>query len=1081
MHGPGHAPHPGGDVPPQRRGTRAVTAIARFCVRRARLVLGAWALLLLAALAIGESTTDHIGQPSLRIPGSDSARADDLTRKAFGGTISMAVLLKGPAKEVERRGPRLVRELQQIEGVHVLSPWAIGGERVLREPAGQALLALQVSRPFDEISQQTTPAVQDAIARTVRAPLQARITGLAPLVRALNESSIDSLHRGELLALPILFVMLLLIFGSPVAALVPALSGMLVIQVGIAALGLVAREIHIDALALNLVTMVGLALGVDYALLVVSRFREELDGGMSVAEAAQEAGVRAGRTVLIAGGALILGMGCGMLVAPGSLLVSSGIGVVVAALVAMAIAMLAMPAALALLGTNVNRWPLRSGRHGVYWQRLSRRALRAPGLAALLVLVPLALMSAPALALKTGPPDVANLPADDEARKSYEAFERDRGAGWSTPYEVVFQTDGPITTTERLRALRRFQDRAATLQGAEAVLGPAALLDRTAVLRSLTRELTGADRQVRRLEHGLSRTRSGTGRLRDGLKSGAEGAGQLADGLGRAATGAGQLAQGTRDAAPQTSRLADGVQRTADGSRRLSGALGQAREGTNKIETNLRVLRDSLVDADRGSDQNLSEPVAETQSAVQSALRNLGSIGDPTVSGNPGVQRAKADIARALAALGPLKTNIANYATDLGTNATASKELASAVSELADGLERMASGSDELAGGIDRTAAGARALAQGVGQLTTGTSQLSQGLDLLVGGPGGDDGARALAEGLRRAYGGSNEIGRALARMLDSVVRVRTSNERRQDELRRGGTDVRKAADSGFFVLAAVEGAGPQTQTNVGFATNARSGGNTARVIVVPREGPFSERSADLRPALQREARRTARAIGATAIVGGPAVVLDDFDQATSERFLLLVAVLSLVTFLVLLAAFRAPALAALAVLLNLVTVGAALGVLVLCFGGDDPLLGGSGELDAIALMGIFAIVFGLSIDYEVFFMSRLVEGRELTGTTDGAIEHGLEKTTGIITGAAFIMAAVFLAFAASPVMNTRQFGVGTTVAVLLDATVVRLLLLPALVKLLGERTWWVPRRMRGRGGASGGAATGAPEEPAPA
>jgi putative drug exporter of the RND superfamily len=226
----------------------------------------------------------------------------------------------------------------------------------------------------------------------------------------------------------------------------------------------------------------------------------------------------------------------------------------------------------------------------------------------------------------------------------------------------------------------------------------------------------------------------------------------------------------------------------------------------------------------------------------------------------------------------------------------------------------------------------------------------------------------------------------------------------------------------------------------------------------VPKRGPFSKQSATLRPQLQREAARTAAAMRATAVIGGPAVVLDDFDHATSSRFPLLVLVLSIVTFLVLLAAFRAPALALLAVGLNLLTVGAALGVMVLCFQGDNPLLGGSGELDAIALMGIFAIVFGLSIDYEVFFMSRLFEGRAVTGTTEGAIHYGLQKTAGIITGAAFIMAAVFLAFAASPVMNTRQFGVGTTVAVLLDATVVRLVLLPAVVKLMGERTWWVPR-----------------------
>ncbi len=946
---------------------------------------------------------------------------------------------------------------------------------MLKEPRGQALLALQVRRPFDRISEETVPEVEAAIRRAVRPPLSAQITGLAPLVRALNESSIDSLHKGELLALPILFVMLLLIFGSPVAALVPALSGLLVTRIGIAALGLVGREVDIDALALNLVTMVGLALGVDYALLVVSRFREELAEGLSVAQAAEEAAARAGRTVVVAGGALILGMACGMLVAPGSLLVSSGIGVIVAAVAAVAVAVLAMPAALAILGTNVNRWPLRRAHvGGGAWVRLSQRALRAPGAAAFFVLLPLVLLSAPALALNTGPPNVANLPPDDAARLSYEAFERDRGAGWSTPYEVVFHTDGPITTTKRLRELGRFQDRVAKLRGVEAVLGPAALLERTAVLRRLTRDLTGGQKQVRRLERGLTGTRDGTGQLRDGLGAGADGAGQLAAGIGKAAEGSQAIAEGTSAAAPQTERLADGVQQTADGAGQLTGGLGQARDGARKAETNMDVLRDSLVAADRDSDSKLSTPAAETQSAVQSALRNLGGITDPTVSGNPGVQRAKADLTRALSALGPLKTNIASYTTDLGTNATAAKELASGIAELADALDALAAGSSRLEGGIEQTAVGAKAVADGVDQLSNGTAELSGGLRQLLDGPNGNDGAKALAVALRRAYGGSDEIGRALQLMLDSVVRVRGTNEQRQSELRRSGTDVDKAADSGYFVLAAIEGAQTQTQTNVGFATNAKSGGNTARVIVVPRSGPFAPDSADLRPELQREADRSAKRMKATVVVGGPAVVLDDFDRATSGRFLLLVLVLSLVTFLVLLAAFRAPALALLAVLLNLVTVGAAVGVLVLAFQGDTPLLGGSGELDAIALMGIFAIVFGLSIDYEVFFMSRLVEGRELTGTTDGAIRHGLEKTAGIITGAAFIMAAVFLAFAVSPVMNTRQFGVGTTVAVLLDATVVRLVLLPALIKLLGERTWWVPRPLQPR--RPGGASASAPD-----
>ena len=259
-------------------------------------------------------------------------------------------------------------------------------------------------------------------------------------------------------------------------------------------------------------------------------------------------------------------------------------------------------------------------------------------------------------------------------------------------------------------------------------------------------------------------------------------------------------------------------------------------------------------------------------------------------------------------------------------------------------------------------------------------------------------------------------------------------------------------------MLAAIQGADPQVQANTGFVTNVAGGGGTARVVVIGSAGPFDSASVGIAKQLRRETAITARQLDATtAVVGGPAVLLDDFDTNTTSRFPYLVVALVLITFVVLLVLFRSPVLAFCAVVLNLVTVGAAVGVLVICFQGDAPLLGGPGYLDAIALSGLFAIIFGLAIDYEVFLITRLLEGRERTGTTEGAIHYGLEKTGTIITGAAFIMAAVFLSFAASPVSNIRQFGVGLTVAVLLDATIVRLILLPALIRLFGERTWHVP------------------------
>jgi putative drug exporter of the RND superfamily len=1031
--------------------------LARFAVRRPGPVLLLWAVAFVIALFLASSARNNLHETNLQIPGTESARAAKLTRQEFGGTISMAILLKGPPALVEERGPQIVQELERIDGVQVLSPWAIGGARVLKEPPGQALLTLQVKKPFEQISDETTPAVQKVLSRDVRPPMTSEVTGLAPLVRALNESSLDSLDKGERIALPILFVMLLLIFRSPLAALVPAISGLLVTRIGTAMMGFINHGVEVDALALNMVTMIGLALGVDYSLLIVSRFREELAAGRSVAEAVEEAAARAGKTVVFAGTALSVGMLGALLIAPGALLVSATMGVVVAAVMAVLVALLAMPAGLAVLGTNVNRWQWgRDQRGGNPWVAIAERALRKPGVAAFFVLLPLLVLSSPALALNTGPPNVANLPPDNASRKSYEAFEKDRGAGWSTPFEITFHSKGPITTRERLRRLRTFQDRVRRLEGVDAVLGPAALADRTAVLREITRQIVTGSAQLARLERGLRRVRNGTGALRAGLGSGARGAHQLENGLGLAHQGSERIANGTKQAAPQTKRLADGINLIGEGSRKITKSSKRTRRGASKLQTNLEELSRTLTDENRNSDDRLNNPLNRAQSAVQSALRSFGSV-SPLAAQDPSVQRARQEVTRALSELGPLKTNLTDYTTELDTNALAAREIFVGTRRLARALAQLSNGSNRLDSGIAKTATGAAQIARAALRLSAGTAALNNGLLTLLEGPGGSGGARSLASGLDRAYGGSNRIGRGVQRLLNAVVRVRTSNDRQREELRSSGTDVNKAASSGYFVLAAIEGAQPQTRTNVSFATNVDSGGNTARVIVVPRKGPFDSQSAGLRKELEHETDATAKQLGSDGIVGGPAVLLDDFDKATTARFPYLVLTLVLVTFLVLLLVFRSPILAFCAVILNLVTVGAAVGVLIICFQTDPPLLGGPGYLDAIALSGIFAIIFGLSIDYEVFLISRLLEGRALTGTTEGAIHYSLEKTATIITGAAFIMAGVFLAFAVSPVTNTRQFGIGLTVAVLLDATLVRLILLPALIRLFGERTWNVP------------------------
>jgi RND superfamily putative drug exporter len=192
--------------------------------------------------------------------------------------------------------------------------------------------------------------------------------------------------------------------------------------------------------------------------------------------------------------------------------------------------------------------------------------------------------------------------------------------------------------------------------------------------------------------------------------------------------------------------------------------------------------------------------------------------------------------------------------------------------------------------------------------------------------------------------------------------------------------------------------------------------------------------------------------------VTGGAAVFNDYGRATKGRLPLVIGSIVLITFLLLVLILRAVPLAALTVLLNLGSVAAAVGVMTLvCRIPAGYPLGGHPYIDTVGAAGIFGVTFGLSIDYAIFLLARVRESYERDGDNRAAVFFGLEKTAAVIPGAAAIMTAVFVSFAAAPIATVSQMGVGLTVAILLDATIVRIVLLPALMLLLGDRVWWMP------------------------
>jgi RND superfamily putative drug exporter len=238
--------------------------------------------------------------------------------------------------------------------------------------------------------------------------------------------------------------------------------------------------------------------------------------------------------------------------------------------------------------------------------------------------------------------------------------------------------------------------------------------------------------------------------------------------------------------------------------------------------------------------------------------------------------------------------------------------------------------------------------------------------------------------------------------------------------------------------------------------------GDTALVTVIAKTSPQDPQTKDLVHQLRRDVLPTlVSGTGARVYVGGGlASIIDAGDRIGSRMPLLFAGVIGL-SFLLLTVVFRSVVVAAKAAIMNLLSIGASYGVLVVIFQWGwlaGPLGIEKGPIETFLPMMMFAILFGLSMDYEVFLISRVREEYVRTGNNAEAVSHGLAATARVITAAAAIMVTVFLTFVLGEDRVIKEFGTGLATAIFVDATIVRLVLVPSTMELLGDRNWWLPR-----------------------
>ena len=223
-----------------------------------------------------------------------------------------------------------------------------------------------------------------------------------------------------------------------------------------------------------------------------------------------------------------------------------------------------------------------------------------------------------------------------------------------------------------------------------------------------------------------------------------------------------------------------------------------------------------------------------------------------------------------------------------------------------------------------------------------------------------------------------------------------------------------------------------------------------------PSARPAVEAVEDLR---DRYIPTTFSGVDAEVYVGGrTALTIDIFDVVETYTPIVFAFVLG-ISFLILMLVFRSIVIPIKAIIMNLLSVGAAYGLLVLVFQKSGGIFGfqHAEAIDVWIPLFLFSILFGLSMDYHVFLLSRIRERYDETGDNAGAVAYGLRSTAGLITGAALIMVVVFGAFASGKTIINQQVGFGLAVAIFLDATLVRSVLVPASMELLGGRNWYLP------------------------
>lgn len=442
-----------------------MTRLADLTWKHPKLVLAAVGLFTLLAFVLSKDVQQHLKAAGFNDPASESSQAQDLLIAKTGSDAMPGIVVRitPPAgeKRLPIRSPALARETKRlgaelltIDGIARVEDPLAGGSPQLIAPARSSLLLNAYFSSAD--AEILTSAADEATQQLDSTRFGVTVGGIAAGFNETSDTLEEDLVRAELIAFPLLALLLLIVFRGVVAASIPLIVGMVSIAGTFLALLVMSKFVDTSVFALNITTAMGLGLAVDYGLLLVTRYREELERDGPSWESHRRLVESAGRTVIFSGLTVAAAMAA-LTLLPQRFLYSLGAGGAFVSLFAALGALLVVPALLALLGERVNALSLRRGPavsdESGGWYRLSRGVMRRPVAVALSTSALLLLLAVPVLGVNLTVPGTDTMPVGKPSRDVVVTIDRDYPTTLGTPVPVV--VDGPASRAQLARLSRR--------------------------------------------------------------------------------------------------------------------------------------------------------------------------------------------------------------------------------------------------------------------------------------------------------------------------------------------------------------------------------------------------------------------------------------------------------------------------------------------------------------------------------------------------------------------------------------------------------------------------------------------------